>query len=208
MDKWYALTMDDYAKPGFVSFTKLYFGTADIIDGFMQALRSDEDYAKSFANTLNAYDQYLQGEVEVTHYVAYAKHQLMTECRCLGIKTSLLEEYEWEHLNAWLWPYEMRCKIAQSSHAWIVCNNHYYRVIKTDFTAIGYLGFNDKLQLLGDMTIGLPYQIERTPNGITNRMYVIEKEFRTRKDLAADMNQETIADINFTEILNDVYGDG
>ena len=59
------------------------------------------------------------------------------------------------------------------------------------------------------MLWGYPHQIEFEKNTTYNRMYVVEKTFNNRDELLADIeNFEVNPDPVFTEVLNDIFGDG
>ena len=59
------------------------------------------------------------------------------------------------------------------------------------------------------MLCGYPNQIIGDNGNPVNRLFVIEKTFKNRAEAMEDMAQfQKNKDINFAEILNDIFGDG
>ncbi len=58
-------------------------------------------------------------------------------------------------------------------------------------------------------TWGFPHQVEHNAPDTYNRLFVIEKEFGTKAEALQDMEAfKTKPDVNFAEVLNDIFGDG
>lgn len=202
----YKMCLDDCSTPGFVSFTKDYFGTIEDVEGLVTAIRDDElrpdDYLASIL------DRYKSGEKDVTNNAAYKERPFLLRARCIEKRTSFLYQYRWEHVNVWNCPYEMKCSKAESTHIWITCHRKFYRCIKTTFTNLRYESIGGKYKTI-NMLWGYPHQIEFNKNTLYNRMYVVEKTFKTRAELLKDIeNFELNPDPVFTEVLNDIFGDG
>lgn len=58
----YRLQLDDHAMPGFASGHKDYFGTLDMIEDFINAIRNDEQFAERYQNLVSFFDRYKAGE--------------------------------------------------------------------------------------------------------------------------------------------------
>lgn len=71
MNEYYRLLLDDYSSASFTSFSKEYFGTLDQLKGLFYDMRSDEDIAKRYSNILSTFEEFLAGENNLTHNVAY-----------------------------------------------------------------------------------------------------------------------------------------
>lgn len=204
----YRLCLDDYSAASFTSFNKDYFGTLEDISLFINAIRSDEDFAERFAKLISCFDRYINGEKDITHNVAYKEMPFLVRAKCLGVSTSYLKNYKWEHINTWQWPYNMKCKEAQNTHVWISCRGAYVRCIRTEFVDLKYENAACKYTSPG-MTWGFPHQIEVEGKTTFNRLFVVEKIFKNKAEALADMQKFRIeADPDFTEILNDIFGDG
>lgn len=202
----YKLSLDDYATPGFVSFTKGYYGTLEDIEGFVTAIRDDKDNPNDYLSSI--FEKYKSGEKSITHKAAYTEHPFLLKARCIEKRTSFLFQHCWEHINIWHCPYEMKCTKADSTHIWLSCHGEFVRCIKTTFTNLRYEAVGGKYKGFS-MLWGYPHQIEFQKKNIYNRMYVVEKTFKTRKELLEDIeNFELHPDPIFTEVLNDIFGDG
>lgn len=204
----YRLCLDDFSSASFCSFEKYYFGTLDDIKNFIDAIRSDEKLAEKFANLINTFDKYMAGEKNIKHNVAYREMPFLVRAKCLDTTESMLTNYNWEHINTWQWPYDMRCKEAKSSHVWISCQGEYMRCIRTEFIDLEYEHFNGRWDEPG-MIWGYPHQIEFDNNRTYNRLFVAEKLFKNKTESLEDIEKFKInPDPNFKEVLDDIFGDG
>ena len=204
----YRLRLDDYSAASFTSFSKDYFGTLEDISAFIDSFRSDEDFSETFADLVANFDRYMGGEKNITHIVAYQEKPFLVRAKRLGTATSYLENYKWEHINTWGWPYNMKCKEAESAHVWLSCSGVYSRCVRTVFTDLKYENTICKYVSPGAIW-GFPHQIETRDNITCNRLFVVEKIFKNKAEALLDMQKfEIDPDPNFTEVLNDVFGDG
>lgn len=213
MDKYYQLVLDDYSKPSFTSFPKQYYGTLSQIDELFTAMKRNSRVSEKYHQILSTYDRYLNGETDITHNVAYEEIPFLTPVeRIFGIKQ--LEEIDsrWEHLNTWRCSYMMKCDRADSTHIWVSCQGEYMRCIQTRFMNLRY---EDPMgdRVLGCFLLGYPEQItsielEDSSCQLWNRLFVIEKTFETEIDLRNDYQNFTPDSSDYTEILNDIFGDG
>ena len=48
----YKICLDDYATPGFVSFTKGYYGTVEDIEGLVSAIRDDKAHPNDYLSSI------------------------------------------------------------------------------------------------------------------------------------------------------------
>ena len=67
----FRLQLDDYAMPGFVSGPKDYFGTLEMIEGFINAIRNDKEFGEKYGDLVSVFDRYKNGETNIEHNVAY-----------------------------------------------------------------------------------------------------------------------------------------
>lgn len=205
----FRLQLDDYAMPGFASSYKDYFGTLKDIEGFINAIRNDDERdSEHYKELISTFDRYTNGETELTHNVAYAERPFLVRAKCIAERRNVLTNYKWEHLNIWQWPYDMKCKVADCHHMWIVCHRKFLRCIQVEFTALKYKHLDGRWEHPG-MLWGYPHIIELEGKKTYNRLYVTEKHFKSRDELLADIELfDRQPDPNFKEFLNDIYGDG
>ena len=60
----FRLQLDDQALPGFASGAKDYFGTLEMIEGFINAIRNDEQFNENYKNLISFFDRYKNGETD------------------------------------------------------------------------------------------------------------------------------------------------
>lgn len=204
----YKLCLDDYSAASFTSFDKKYFGTIDMIETFINTIKNDEQISDKFGDLISVFDKYKNGEKNITHNVAYREVPFLSKVKLLGTANSILTDYKWEHLNTWGWPYKMRYKEAKSEHIWLSYQKKYVRCIRTQFTDLQYENTAGKYNSPG-MLWGFPHQIEIANNTTFNRLYVVEKIFKNKQEALDDMASfQKKPDPIFTEVLNDIFGDG
>lgn len=204
----YRLCLDDYSAAAITSFDKYYFGTLEMISEFINTLKSDKKTAETFHDLIAAHEEYISGNKKITHRVAFQEVPYLVPSKILGRDTSEVQDYHWEHLNTWHWIYDMHCEDAKSEHIWISCRGEYFRCIKSCFTNLQYQNTLGKYVSISSLW-GHPGTIENEDTYLQNRLFVIEKKFTNKTTAMEDSTSfKQAKDINFTQILNDIFGDG
>ena len=207
---FYCLTLDDYSVPAFCSFGKDYFGDLEQIALLINYLESDERHAENQAQLIQAFKEYCRGNKEVTHNVAYKEMPLLEPVCVYAQADSISDFSKYEHLNAWDCIYYMRFEKAESSHIWLRHKNRYVRCIKTKFYNLEYADIDaDEEYKPIRYCMGFPLQIVLEKDTVSNTLYVTEKIFDNEKELLQDIeNFRNAPDPVYTEIFNDIFGDG
>lgn len=207
--EYYALTLDDYSIPSIASGSKQYFGTLDEIADFINSLKDNKEQAETHKGLLEAFDKFCAGDKQVTHYVAYNQHQLLKPVQLIATFEHEMQNYEWEHTNAFGFPYYMRFKSAKVKHYWFKSGKRYLRCIKADMVDLQYKNtFGAWVCRSGDYW-GFPNIVIYKPPHIYNQLAVQEKLFDSVDELKIDEEKfEPGKDIDFTELCNDIFGDG
>ena len=63
----YKLCLEDYSAASFTSFGKEYFGTFEMIESFIDAIKYDDQISEKFADLISTFDKYKNGAKNVTH---------------------------------------------------------------------------------------------------------------------------------------------
>lgn len=206
--QFYRLCLDDYSAAAITSFDKYYFGTLDMISKFINTLKNDENTAERFHDLITTHEEYLNGNKKITHRIAFQDVPYLIPVKILGQDTSEVQDYSWEHLNTWHWIYDMHCEDAKSEHLWISCKGEYFRCIKTCFANLQYQNTLGKYVPVSSIW-GHPGTLENEDAYLQNRLFVIEKKFANKAATIEDIELfKQTKDINFKQILNDVFGDG
>ena len=140
-EQYYRLTLDDYATPSFISFTKDYFGTLSDIENFISALKDDKD-EQTYKQLSAALDAFKKGENNITQTVAYNKVNFLVPVNRLKAVSYTMPSTEWEHINVWKCPYKMRFQSAEIQQFWFEINNKYIRAMKAKITDLKYEEYN------------------------------------------------------------------
>ena len=206
---YYRLELDDYSAAAFTSFGKYYYGTLDEIRDFIAQLSNDDDFHDRFSELISAFQAFEFGQHEVTHQVAYRETPLLVPAHLLHKEKITLDNYAWEHLNTWRWPYPMRCEKVESEHFWFACDREYFRATKAVFTNLQYAGAIGQWKDVGNMLWGFPCILAGGPAGFRNQLGEPEMRFQNKTEAQKDWEAFTIApNPDYTEFCNDIFGDG
>lgn len=184
-EPFYHVELPDLAKPAFITWTKSYFGTGDDLSRFLSL------HAAKERNEL-----YTSLKLTPVHVLKTAR--------------ALFCDYAARHLNTYGFPHIMNGKTVESVHVWLKHEDRYYRVVCArilDLTLT--LEDEDLPPLTLQDSWGLPHIIGYDEPYIFNRLYEVEKIFRTMQEVEDDMKRfELEPDIILTEFFNDILGDG
>ena len=199
-EKIYHIELDDCATPSFVTFGKDYYGTMKNVEEFISKFKDSERQ-----DLVKAFNEYKQGNADVEISVGFWKNKMLEEVKVYGSKHISSGGYEWEHINIWGFPYDMKCDAIESSHYWIKNGKQLCRIIKVKFTNLQYKNTIGEYTKIG-MIWGFPHIIEF---GTYNTLMVVEKRFDTVKELKEDMKSfNSVSDMDFTSFCNDIFADG
>lgn len=208
-EQLYILLLDNCSVPAFMSAEKPYIGTINDIDGFINVIKEDDCICEEFKELIPVYKKYLDGEKNVTHRVACRDVPFLAPLDIFDLQTKIIDETTSIHKNTWYCDYKIHFDKANTEHIWIFYNEKYYRCIRAKFTNLKYWNQFKSEYVDFDMFWGYPHQIERDGDKIYNRMFVIEKSFATKEGMMEDIkNFNDNPDVVFTEIINDIFGDG
>ena len=208
-EQYYCLHLDDYSAAAFTSFGKAYYGTMAEIKAFIEALDSDSEYHETYSKLISAFREYEAGNTAVKHNVAYQEIPLLEPVKLLGTAALRLDNYRWEHLNTWRWPYNMKCDVVDTTHYWFALDGIYCRTVKARFNNLRYEDIGGGWTAIEDRFWGFPMMIVPDGRYLYNRLAVEEKRFKRKKDAEEDRAAfPKTRDVDFTEFCNDIFGDG
>lgn len=133
---YFRMDLDDSAVPSFCSFSKSYFGT--LVD-IGEVVSSMEEKGLC-SDTVNAFRRYLEGELDVEHYVCYNKEKLLRPVELITVERFELDDVQWDHTNTWDCIYSMRALHISATQAIFRDGEYYYRCIRPEFTDLQYNG--------------------------------------------------------------------
>ena len=206
-EQYYRLTLDDYATPSFVSFTKDYFGTLSDIENFICALKDDK-HAQTYKQLSSALSAYKNGEKNVTHTVAYNEVSFLVPVNLLEAVSYTMQSTEWEHLNVWKCPYKIRFQSAEIQQFGFESDDKYIRAMKAKITDLKYEEYNGSWINIGKPW-GFPHIIEEESTCTYNWIAIADKGFDNKTEAEIDYEHFlSVQDTDFTEFCNYIFGDG
>lgn len=118
----------------------------------------------------------------------------------------------WKHTNIWGSIYTLRCQSCQSHHIWLSYNGIFYRCIQAEFTGLHVLMKTGKRWLAVDrqrQIWGNPEALWVDGDRVIGGLYVLEKVLDSMEAVQQDWDafQQNPQPI-FTEICNEIFGDG
>lgn len=179
----FSVQLLDYAKPGFCTFSKPYFGTVEDIAEFRRALHRDEKHKP--------------------------EDMTFSTVRVFGSQYEARPAGMYEHTNIWGFPYFVWWDKLESIHLWIGHQDNFYRCVRARMTNLQYDTDEDAAmkQSPGEQIWGYPHILEYHHPFHFNRMYVIEKRFESESQLLDDLKHYN-GDIQLAGWLDDLFGDG
>lgn len=205
-EKFYALDLDNYALPGFVSGTKYYFGTLDMIKEYFDACRTENELTE----TARAFNKYLADDTETAHYAAYNTCKLVHEAEILGTREFYFTDHEWVTLNLYKCKYYFRADTLRVKESAFLTDGKSFTGMWIDAKNMemgstirsGYHKINSPW--------GLPCYFKISEDGenrrITSRLFTESKSFKPKEEALAYLNDEAAFSLN--AIGFEIFGDG
>ena len=207
-NKYFAISLNDYGTAAFCSFGTLYFGTLDDITNYIDFYyNKNQEFAQELHKNMK---QYLNGDKNVKHNVAFQNKKLITPCLLYGIQSyKNNKQLGWEHINVWNCSYYMQSDGFNNIHIWIKCNDKFFRCFKPQFINLKYTT-NDELTSFNSVGMywGQPYMIYKENNITTSRLYIIEKNFSSYEEMKIDYFNFNEEKADYTNFCNDIFADG
>ena len=179
----FSVQLLDYAKPGFCTHWKPYFGTIEDIAEFRRALHRDEKRKP--------------------------EDMTFSSVRVFGSKHEIRDAGMYEHINIWGFPYFVWWDKLESLHLWVAEKEKYYRCVRARMTNLQYDTDKDASmkQSPGEQIWGYPHVLEYHHPFHFTRMYVIEKRFESEDELLDDLKNYK-GEIELGSWLDELFGDG
>lgn len=201
-EKYFGISLYDYATPSCCSFDKPYFGDMADLKAFQENLKSD-------LKLQNCLKQFISGNIEVMHTLYFSEQRFGKKVQFFGKKEYVVDmPYKWSHKNIWGFDYIMRFSRCESEHIWIKAGKYYFRCIKPTFYDLTYL--NELTTNYDEITHfwGQPDYFLHKNNMLKALLYVTEAKFNTKEEMLQDMESFTVDKSCYEEVINEVFGDG
>ena len=204
--KYYTLLLDDPGKPGFCSFDKPYFGSADNMRMAVGLLRDREGYE----DTVNGIENYLNGQRNAEHRVAYRSVPVLTEVEWISEAKLSIGEKTWTHKNIWGCPYVMRCDGALLMQVILKYENKYCRCLRAWFDNLRYEGptgsWNRIDSFWGHRYLMLNYKLPGDNYKLNNILYLLDKEYATLEEAVDSLTKPE--ELCFYSFCDEIFADG
>lgn len=200
---YYRIELNDPAAPSFCSFSKPYFGTLADIAEVMESMKERGVYP----DTVEAFARYLEGELDVEHYVCYNKAKLLHPVVLISVEQFELDDMQWDHTNTWDCIYSMRASHISVTQAIFYDGERYCRCIKPEFSDLQYNGtwqehwIDVRKRFWGNVGV-----ISAGKYKCTLHLFVEEE---CSKDFDAIMaNMGTEDKLDFSKVCDEIFGNG
>ena len=180
MSRYFTLYLEDYSASPLCPGTKKYYANKQELSDFLKAIENTKE------NSNVTISQKAVNSIEQT--------------------VITLNEYQWEHINTWGFPYIMKAQKIIAEQILLKIKNKYYRCVKPTFTRLQYSTEKTDWMPIGNNLWGFPNIFEIKGDQHRYRLYVIEQEYTSIDDAQADMTDTS--KIIFKNVCGDVFGDG
>ena len=205
--EYYALYLDDPAKPGFCSCDKLYIGTENELRTVVKRMKK----AGNYEGSVLAFKSYFEGNTKAMHNVAYKDITVLEHVKFICSSELSLKEKKWTHINIWNCPYNMKVDSASIQQIIVKHRGKYYRCIRAWLDNLCYEMMPGKWSELKDGFWGhkcLMDVKETSENDfvVNNLLYVVEDSYKSLDEL-----DNLILDpdkIIFDRICDEIFADG
>ncbi len=208
--QFYRIRLTDYARLGFSSGWKDYYGTQEEIEELIIAIRNNKSIGNDVDGLYAVLTEFKSGNKTCEHSIVYGRSRFLTPVRLIGKSEHYEKSYKWKHVNIWHYPYYMRAKVAMFRQIIIKDGKDYIRAIKPEFEFLEYaldeaFRYSDKV---GVMFWGFPEMIRYNDDTKTtsSRLYVFEKRYTDKLSACADLNMKD--KIELQSFCNEIFGDG
>ena len=208
--QFYRIRLTDYARPGFSSGWKDYYGTQEEIEELIIAIRNNKSMGNDVDGLYAVLTEFKSGNKNCEHPVEYGSSRFLTPVRLIGKSEHYEKSHKWKHVNIWHYPYYMRAKVAMFRQIIIKDGKDYIRAIKPEFEFLEYaldeaFRYSDKV---GVMFWGFPEMIRYNDDTKTtsSRLYVFEKRYTDKLSACADLNMKD--KIELQSFCDEIFGDG
>lgn len=166
---------------------------------------------RGYEDTIRAYKDYWQGNMDATHYIAHREIPLLVPVHLKQSTRLKLAETEWKHLNVWCFPYKMRAEGILVKQILIEHKQKYYRMIRAWFKNLCYQSPAGNWRRVEGAFWGhgCLLDVQHPPGGdvlLNNLLYVEQDRFGNRTD-AESMIQEP-ENVVFDFICDEIFADG
>lgn len=206
-DPYYEFFLFDPATPSFVSMPKRYIGNKSGLLAVADHL-AEEEYYKDTVEGIRAF---FKGHTDVTHSIAFQTIPVLQPVRVLEKTELLLGEREWNHINAWGFPYHMHFRSAEVSQLLVQLEGSYLRFVRAKIADFGYRGFRDGWQPIGGFILGNASVLNIRDRGdggydFSNLLYVCEDASDSLEEQRQRMRDTNAVVLD--GICDEVFGDG
>lgn len=208
--QYYQITLDDYATPSYISWTKDYFGTLREIKVLIDALRRDNRLFDSHRDTVEAFDAFCRGDTEAEHTVAFCKCRLLTPVDRIKSKHLTFGPICWEHKNVWNCVYRMQAKEIDTRQAIFRTEEEYIIGIRARFRELKCnapdLDPPDRWMNLDGAFWGFPKMFNISGDILRYRLFTSMHRYPDLTSATAAFDD--FENIDFKPVIDDVFGDG
>ena len=103
--QFYRIRLTDYARPGFSSGWKDYYGTQEEIEELIIAIRNNKSIGNDVDGLYAVLTEFKSGNKNCEHPVEYGSSRFLTPVRLIGKSEHYEKSYKWKHVNIWHYPY-------------------------------------------------------------------------------------------------------
>lgn len=196
MEKYYIMAIEDYSLPGFCSGSNKVIISRENLDKFIKNLPDDilqTDIAE-------AYNEFVNGNTKAEYTVAYSKQRFLKPCKIVNSFKAEGTSFLYDHINIYGYKYRIISDDYSFEYITIKENGKEKNYLKPCFTNLRFETEDNKKQKM----LNNPENFWGFPG-----LYIKEDDkIQSLVYFPVNLNEDTLAPCDFSEIFNAVFGDG
>ena len=208
----YAIPLDNYAIPAFVSGYLYYVGTLESINNFLKKRIDNDIDIKNSLEYLNKIKKFQKEQLIENVNVSMIDLPIIKNVEIIKIiGFSYPNQFEWRHNNIWNFLYKMRCDDYKVEWIWVKIDDKFYRYIKCCFHNLFYSDeFFNTWKPLNSVFWGQPCLVAyNEKNGTTySELYIPDIILDDYNAVLNDVNSFNFKTAKFDNFCNEIFGDG
>ncbi len=205
-EQYYEIKLEDYSDIDNPTAIKSYYGTLEDIGDLILALTENDWTAENYASTIQAFEEFLDGEMAATHIIAGNEIRLLTPVKVLKQETILQWDAQWTYYADEHTATHMQAQFLDAQQLLLQDGDLYIRCIRPCFENVQYLHPQHGWCNFGTVCSGFPYIYHEFPeaNAMNLRLFVPEQISASFEDCMFEIG--FLNHINLTRACEDMVG--
>lgn len=202
-EQFYKMQLEDYSIPEFLPCPKTYYGTLEQIEAVIKQLAANPATATKYASTIQAFDDFKNGNVEAVHTIMGQTMRLLTPVTCIHETGILEQDVQWYFSNG-VYSHRVHADFVDLHQVLLVDGDLFVRVVRPCYEGIRYEDPYEGWTSMPACHYGFPGIYATAPGWHYMRLYVVEQIAMSVEPCLIRMNDAY--HVSHYEACNDLFG--